>query len=556
MPDIDGILSNRKAEAAFLGSACLLAILYRGASLVTELFTGIPTISHVSYDGVYYVQIARNILSGDGLGWEAMVFPVLQPILTAALSLVTGIKNLSYLSCMVSMLSGAALLVPVYLLVKDIYGRKAAAAAVLVLIPYPHLFAISTADTTESLYTFLVFLSTYLGYRALSGAPLRYTLYTGLSFGLTYLARPEGLIVFAAILPLAAWRLMALMPRREALKGLGLLIAGFLIFAMPYFAFLTKSYGRVVLSSKLPYESVVMKNKVLGEQITTDEVEGITPSGNIAWRERGGAGLIYGYFKQDPARFIKIYLGNLASELPWEVRNSSHLAGYPIVYPVYIWAAALLGFVLLIRQPGSAWKALLLWAPFVNLFVYAVFTKGFWIYHAPYVPALVTLALGGVLFISGQIDRRLGVAVPLLLVLVSVWAAYSMYVRFSAKPEQVKIVSYKTAIADEELKVGTWGRAEIGTKVTYMMDWSRLVYYLGGRWVNIPSASPRDIIGYGVRNNVDYIVEEMRGDDIRMGSRFKGAPGVEFVHLYSCADPQFIVIFWKLDRGYEGRQGT
>ncbi|MBI5190650.1 MAG: glycosyltransferase family 39 protein [Nitrospirae bacterium] len=546
LPEIDRVLSSARAEAAFVLAACVLAALYRGAGVMSVLLGGIPPISHISYDGVYYAQIARNILAGDGLGWEAMIFPALQPVFIAAIAYVTGIDNLAFLSGYVSQVAGIALLVPVYLLVRDLLGKSAAVAAVFVIIPYPHLVAISSADTVESLYAFFVFLSIYLGYRALSGAPPVWLAFTGISLGLTYLARPEGLIVFAGFLPIAAWRLYEAGGRGLALRGLGIIAAAFFVVSLPYMVFLTKSYKRVVLSPKLPYESVVMKSKVFGEDMSFRDVEGLTAKGEIVWREKGGAGLVLGYFRENPARFVRSYLGNLVSELPWNVGNSSHLEGYPIVYPVYIWLLAMAGFAFLVLPPGRRWAALLLLAPFANLFVYPVFTKGFWIYHAPYVPALVTFAAGGVLLLSRETERLTGRAVPLLLVLVLTWGGYSAYIRYSCSPQQVEAVNFKSVISEESKKVGRWARVNIGTDVTYMTTWSRLVYYLGGRWVSIPMDDHKRVVSYGIKNHADYIVEELVGDAAIAGPEYTDVPSLEHYFTYQSPDAPYAVVFWKI----------
>jgi len=549
LPDPETILGTPKAEAAFLGIAILYASMYRGWGTFQTLLGGVPNLSHVSFDGVYYAQIARNILSGDGLGWEATLFPVLQPILAAAVSYVTGITNIPFILSYISQTAGIFCLIPVYFLARELYGRKAAAAAVIITIPYPHLVAISSGDTSESLYSFLLFLSLYAGYRALSAGSRRLLFLAGLCMGLAYLARPEGMIVFGVIFLLAAWRLHTLFSLRESAKGLAVLAAGFLLFALPYMTFLSVSYGRPVFSNKLIYESMAMKNKVLGDNMRLCDIEGLTDNGEIIWREKGGAGLVLGYFTQNPGRFIRAYMGNLKSELPWEVANSSHLEGFPVVYPVYLWLSALLGFAVMFLDKHKRWVAALLWAPFINLFVYPVFTAGFWIYHVPYVPILVILAVGGALFFVEQVRRRAGVAIPLLLSFVLFWTAYTMYVRFSSAPQKNEGINIKTLISQEEMKVGSWGRENLGTDVTYMISWSRLVYYLGGRWISMPQDRQDKVEDYARRHNVDYLVEELSGDpDVLMGSRFTKSDTMEMSSMYESPAVAYRVIFWRIKK--------
>lgn len=556
LPTPEKVLGTRKAEAVFLAFACAAALLYRGWDTVVTLVHGVPDITHISYDGVYYAQIARNILSGAGLGWEAMIFPVLQPVVVAAISWLTGISNLAFLAVCVSELAGALLLVPVYFLAREYFGKTVATATVVILIPYPHLVAISGGDTAESLYSFLVFLSLFLCYRAIDSKKGPSLFVAGAALGATYLARPEGLILFAAFVLIASFVIMRALGPYTAAWKLGLALAGFMLLALPYAAFLTSSYGRVVLSPKLPYESVVMKLKVLGEPLKMSEVDGLTPSGMLEWQEKGGAGLIAGYFRNDPGKLVGAYADNLVSELPWNVRNSSHLEGYPIVYPLYFWLPAILAFGALVYRPESRWKAALLWAPFLNLFVYPVFTNGFWIYHVPYVPALVMLAAAGYTRISDMAARRAGYAVPALLAVTVAWAGYSVYVKTVSSPEFVEVIAYKRQVSDESMAAGRDVRSRFGSGAVYMMKWSRLVYYLGGRWTPLPVSSTNRVIEYGRANGAGYIVEELVGDETLKGPSFLGTPGLALEYMYESRSIPYVVMVWKIEDTARLASGT
>ncbi len=544
LPDTEKLFEDKKSEYAALSALIAVAALYRCWDFYKTFAGGIPEISHVSYDGVYYVQTARNILAGDGLGWEATIFPVLQPILIALLAFVTGIKNLAFVSSCVSEVAGLLLLLWVYLLARDIYGKMPALAAVLLLIPYPHLVAIAGGDTAESLYASLICLSVLTGYRALKSRRMGVFFLAGLSLGLTYLARPEGFVFFLGFFVLSAWttsREGAL----KAIKPVALVTAGFLLFALPYITFLTKSYGRLIISSKLPYESIAMRAKVYREPMQMQEIEGLTENGRLAWQEYGGSGVVFGYFRKDPGRFIRTYLDDLSSELPWNVKNSSQLDGYPIVYPLYFWFPAIIGMVLLLRRKETMWVGLLIFCPLLNMFVYPVFARGFWIYHAPYIPLLVILAVGGVIYISDRFST-MGLRVPLLMVFVAAWIGYSAYVKLTSNPQSVNTIVIKEIISEESMKAGEWSRKNLGTNTAFIMDWSRLVCYLGGRWVPLPAASPECEVDYGRKNGADFLVEELVGDSLMTGSRFESVPYLEKTYYYASDSAPYAVIFWRI----------
>ena len=547
------LLERPEAEGLFLFLACFAALCYRAWPMFKTIAGGIPPFGYTSYDGVYYTQIARNILHGDGLGWEAMIFPVLQPIMVSIASRITGIANLQFLSSTVSQAAGVLMLAPLYLLTRDIFGRNAAVAAVLIAIPYPHLVAIGGGDTTESLYSFMVVLSIYLGYKALSRPGMLNLFIAGASLGLTYLARPEGLIIFAMFFLLAVWRLWRLRAGKNLYKNAAMLAAGFLIFALPYMVFLTRSYGRVVISSKLPYESIAMRSKVLGYPLYAENIEGLTGDLRLVWQEKGGSGMVLRYFRENPSRFVRVYFRDFVSELPWKVGNSSQLEGYPPVYPTIICIFAAIGFIVILFRGNERWVAFLIWGPFANFFVYAVFTRGFWMYHVPYVPLLILLAAGGAAGAVSLVVRNREAALLVLVLLAAAWDFYAVRVRFDSRPQTVRVVQIKGAINEESLKAGIWGRTNIGTNVTYMMPWSRLVSYLGGRWVFLPWGNPWMAVAYGRKEGADYIVEEIIGrDNSESQSRFAGVPGLTCVYTYSSMDIPYSVIFWKLNKSVPG----
>jgi 4-amino-4-deoxy-L-arabinose transferase-like glycosyltransferase len=552
------LIGAGKFEAVFVAAACIITLVYRGHETISMIFSGIPAVSHISYDGVYYAQIARNLLSGAGLGWEAMTFPVLQPLMVAGASLVSGVHNLEVLASIVNQIAGALLIIPVYLLARELFGVKVAAAAALILIPYPQLVAIACGDTSESLYTLCVFISLLACYHAIDKNTPARMFVAGACLGITYLARPEGLLIFEAFAILAAWK--TLRPAwPDGLKGaalkLGLLVAGFTIFALPYASFLTERYGRVVMSPKLPYESVVMKSKVLGLPLTWSDVDGLTPNGKFVWQEKGGAGYLFHTFMEHPALFIRSYFSNLESELPWNVLNSSHMDGYPIVYPLYLWIPAILGFMLLALKPASRWKAVLMWVPFSTLFIYPIFTSGFWIYHVPYVPGLVILACGGYSFVGEKIKAKAGISVPLLVVVTLTSVGYSAYTKLTSNPEKVGLISYRETISRESMKAGMKAEALMGDKAVYMMRWSRLAYYLGGRWINMPIADPATIVSFARANGAGYIVEELVGEDLYKGPEFTGVPGLDIEYEYTSKLTPYTIIIWKLENNVDGQPG-
>jgi len=544
---LEKLLSHRRFDTAFLPAACITAVLYRGWDILYSFLHGIPDIQHISFDGVYYAQIARNLLLDGSPGWEAMIFPVLQPVIVAALSAVTGIGNYVILAQLVNTLAGALALVPVYFITARLFDKRAAVFAVLLIIPFPQLVAISTGDTVESLYSFLVYASLWSAMLALERISYRRALVAGLLLGLAYLSRPEGLIIFFVFLPVMLVRLRSLAGTKKAAIAALFAFVSFWAVAAPYAVFLSNSYGRLVLSCKLPYESIKMREAVMGLPLSNSDVYGITKSGRLTWQEYGGTGVIVGYIKSNPKRFFGSYLRNLASQLPWkQVGNSSHLANYPNVYPIYFWIPALLGLIFLVLGRKDLYLVAVLLMPYMNMFAYPVFTSAFWLYNAPYLPTMVLLATGAVIAVFDRLraDRR--AAVLILTVCTAAWWVYSVKVVKFSDPKSVNVIRLRSIVSGEERDIGRRMRKYLGTDVTYMSSWSRMVYYMGGRWVEMPAANDYSTIRYALRNNVDYIVEELKNKPRDANFRFMSTPGLSLIYTYKSDKAPYAMAIWKI----------
>jgi len=544
---LEKLFNSRRFNAVFLSVCCTITLLYRGRGLFPKLLNGPPDIQHISYDGVYYAQIARNLLAGDGPGWEALIFPILQPLLVALMSWWTGITNFPLLAQYLNTLAGTLALIPVYFIAREVFGKTAAVFAVLLTMTYPQLVAISMSDTTESLYSLLVMTSIWAALIAMRAVSYRRAAVAGALLGLTYLARPEGLIVFFTFLPILFWRVRKLADTKKAFAATATVMVVFSVLAAPYVAFLWKGYGKPILSCKLPYESIKMKEAVMGEKLKTADVYGITESGKLAWQEYGGAGVVFGYIKSAPKKFFSSYASNLMSQMPWSLRgNSSHMAGYPRTYPLYFWLPALAGFIALMLDRSKTHMLLALSMPYMNMFVYPVFTAGFWLYHTPYLPIVVILATGGVSKVAEKVQLNPRSIIVMLTTFSVAWWAFSVNAVVYSKPMKVGRIQIRTIVSEESQEIGRQMRKFLGTDVTYMAAWSRMVFFLGGRWVEMPSGNEQELISYARHHDVDYIVEELKNVPPNTNFRFVSTPGLVLVYTYTSKKVPYRIAIWRL----------
>ncbi|WP_243370768.1 glycosyltransferase family 39 protein [Geotalea sp. SG265] len=83
--------------------------------------------------------MARNILLGKGLGWQALWFPPLYSIFIAAVSSIAGIRELVFAASLVSVVCGAGLAFAVYFLASRLFDWKTAFCAAILCATFPHL---------------------------------------------------------------------------------------------------------------------------------------------------------------------------------------------------------------------------------------------------------------------------------------------------------------------------------------------------------------------------------------------------------------------------------
>jgi len=207
-------------------------------------------------EGTTYVTIGRNLAVGHGylgiLGEPDWFISPGYPLLIAVVTFLTA--NAELAGRLISLLLGSLLPLPVYLLARQCYGRRPATMAGLFVAGLPILVQYSSLVWSETTFMFLILLGLALVWRALQRGGLLPALAAGLLLGFAYLTRSEGVVYLA--LAASAFVLVPLLDRRgkqrwapRALQ-LALLLAGFLLLAVPYVIALSGHIGQLTLESK------------------------------------------------------------------------------------------------------------------------------------------------------------------------------------------------------------------------------------------------------------------------------------------------------------------
>lgn len=237
----EGDRLSRREWISVLGLT-LLAFIIR--LLMVRFNTGL------SGDGVWYATLGKNLISGNIKEGLSAYWPPLYPFLIGVSSLV--FSDLEFAGRFVSVLAGSLLVVPVYLLCRNLYDKEVAFVASLLVAIHALLISSSTDLLTESTYTLLFTTSILLGLFALLRGRVSLFFLTGLSFTACYLVKPEaiGYIGLMTLLTLSARLYRRRVQTRKVLLSSLLLLAGFIILAGPYILYIHQQTGRWTISEK------------------------------------------------------------------------------------------------------------------------------------------------------------------------------------------------------------------------------------------------------------------------------------------------------------------
>jgi len=199
----------------------------------------------ISGDGAAYIGMAREFAAGRWREPLGAVFSPLYPLLMAGMHHVVPDWELA--GNLVSAVAGTGAIMSVYLLTREVFGRRdvALGAAALTAI-HPELAAYSASIRTEAGYICLTTTAVWLLLKAVREARTPVALLAGFAAGAAYLYRTEaiGLIFLGAAYPPAAamgWRYGSL--GKSAALSLAFAMAA-LMLAAPYMIFLHAATGR------------------------------------------------------------------------------------------------------------------------------------------------------------------------------------------------------------------------------------------------------------------------------------------------------------------------
>jgi len=524
----------------------------------TAIITYFYRLPGITADGHIYLQIARNIRYGIGLGWQALWCPPMHSILIALASWLPGVPDIHTAAGMISSLMGTLLPVMVYFLAAAIFTRPIAVAAAIITAAFPQFIFLSV--NTDADITYCVFLIASLALLLATAKRGSYLLaiLSGIFFSFAYQTRSEGFLVMLFTLIVLCASQGLLFYKTALLRCCAVVLVAFILASSPYLLFLKKHYGAFVLSPKSTYVLIWMKSRIYHDndkgETNNDELWGLSPDGKYAWQHPSGIGDLAGFLLSHPEKSLRVYLSNLFQEIPGNIPNNSGCLHYPQVYPIYLVIPAIF---MAFRRWGtnSAYGKAIIFSPFLLLLILPIFTEGWWKYLVPYSPLIFIAGTAGIFRITEMIFERCTSssaarnATLTSMLLVALLAGYYLSILVE-KPTQNKSGTdpQRLILAEETRNAGQMARRLFGAGRNYMVPWNKMIYHLDGLWTATPVADYPDMIMFARRNNVDYIVTEADSNLVSAKELANVPPGVRLAAVYESPRINYLVAFYQVLR--------
>ena len=475
--------------------------------------------SNIGGEGAVYARFAENFLKGNGyvgisLGSTDLVFPPLYPILIAFASLATGDFELA--GRVVSLIIGACLVIPVFFITLEMYGKRVAYIAAGLTALHPLLIQLSGSVYSEATYITFLMAGIYWALKTSHIGSVGASVLVGTFFGLAYLTRPEGIIYSF----LSAAVILILGPackrtlKQSVMCSLGILGA-FTVIASPYVGFLSLTTGQLRFEGKSAINYLIGQRMLAGMEyneaaygITKDLIEeGPFLQDRIAPIEKTSLG--------DISRYVLMAARTNVSEIYQTIFFSSAF-GSPVLIVLVI-----LG---IFRTPWSSRRiidegVLLIFVTTIVLTLLSI--QHLWDrYSFQLLPFLLLWAAKGICELA---DWAEATAVSLMgtirgrsdaVRVSSQWALsliFLLYVSTSYAHEFKKTHSQKDPIKE----AGFWLGKHAGGPKKIMDGNAVIAYYANGTWIPLPYAESSVALEYLNHKSPDFVVLTRGGSGIR-----------------------------------------
>ncbi len=527
--------------------AIKILVLIFAAAVIIRLLAAL-TRPMVQLDEAVYARLAENLAAGKGAvdltGATSAHFSPLFPLILAVVGLV--LNNYVLAGYITVIIFGSLIVVPTFLLGRDLFSERIGLMAAALIAVVPLFVDYSSRLYSESVYVFFLLLVLWFGWWLLKEGRPRDGVYAGLALGAAYLGNPSAvfyLVVFTALALIVGRKKRAL---RAMAGAVGLFLACFMLFAVPYIIFIHSVSGQWTYTGKKADEQIFAASRNLryGSPEWEKRAMTLTDDGQETWLLRAqNSGDLMSFFVQHPRAAAKTF-----------VTESYVFYSEQLERVLPLWLLPLIGLGLFVqvwerrRSLAIGYIAIMLAPVPIILAMYA--TDRFFM---PFLPlALILVALGWQrwedwagetvllsLPSAGERWRRLSRWAVGALVIIPV-LVYAV----SGVASQGYDTQYREA--------GEWIKAETGSGKVIMSRWEATSpYYAGGISITLPYADYDRTAAYARAKGIDYlvigsqVVRDTRPDLSRLLEDDASHPEWKLVHVVRPGTDQETLIFQR-----------
>lgn len=482
------------------------------AALFFKLFLLYQRSLYIDTDEGYYLILAHNILGGWGLtlnGLPNIVFPPVLPLAIALLDFLLGKPQLSLM--IITAVSGTLLGLLVYLIARKRWAFLPSIGCLVFTLFLNELnsFLPTSTDYTRILYRgsdilncLLIFAAVYFAIRLMEHGRYSLAVLAAAFLALAYLTRPEAFLLFAAMLGLLCllkWSSIISL----SYKKLACFFFVFLMLSFPYLFYLKKVTGQWTLSGKIS-ASQKYRTALLDviEQEDWAEFNRIHYALNRQATEMNDT--YFGYHRQSDRP------GETASMSIMQ-RAKSNLSLYWIV-PKVLFALPFLPLFILglaisvrsvLKRKSISDAALLILLPYsvlIEALSYPIPR-----HHLFLVPLMVFLSFEAGVFLAQKLSPR---SIPgqqkMMILMIAVLFALTVNGYITSTGENLMQKPAFAAARQTEYTLAQRLR-EKGASVI-MSTYPGIAVWASADWQVLPQAPLPDILRFGRRKKVDYII--------------------------------------------------
>lgn len=231
----------------------------------------------IGWDEPHYLQLAVLFSKGQFLKALHPYWSPMYPICIAITSFI--VSDFELAGRIVSLVCGVMILIPIYLFTKELFNKVSGFWSIGLLTFYSPVAFSTTTTLAEPAFIFFVIMGLYFGWQSFQKDSLKFSIITGIVFGLSYLTKPEGIGYFAIFMVFVGIAALIDLIKSKKKRLLNIIFSAtcFILVALPYLLYLHSETGRWTISSKIyanqQFEAQLFNNEEINlDTLSSDDM--------------------------------------------------------------------------------------------------------------------------------------------------------------------------------------------------------------------------------------------------------------------------------------------